>query len=82
MRPVHVECYSGYTYAQEPRAVVWRGFRVPVARVERAWLTPEGPAFRVHLETGARVVLLYVQARDRWLLAESDPALIKDESHA
>jgi hypothetical protein len=42
-----VECYSGYTYAQEPRAFVWQGQRYIVQKVERVWRTPEGLHFRV-----------------------------------
>ena len=70
MIPVHVECYSGHTYAQQPRAIIWRGFRAVVARIERAWLTPDGPAFRVRLEDGAVVDLQHVEASDEWLLTD------------
>ena len=67
MVPVRVECYSGHTYAQEPRVVVWQGFRVPVSRIERRWLTPDGPAFSVRLESGVTLYLVYVTLRDQWL---------------
>ena len=67
MVSVRVECYSGHTYAQEPRVVVQEGFRVAVTRVDRRWLTPQGPAFLVHLESGATLYLLYVAVRDQWL---------------
>lgn len=61
-----VECYSGHTFAQEPRIVVWEGERYPVTSVERRWRTPEGPAFRVETELGGCFDLLYVEAGDRW----------------
>ena len=44
---VQVECYSGYTYAQEPRAFEWGGQRYEVQRLVKRWRTPAGPAFRV-----------------------------------
>jgi hypothetical protein len=44
---VQVECYSGYTYAQEPRAFVWHARRYEVERVVKRWRTPAGPGFRV-----------------------------------
>jgi hypothetical protein len=61
-----VECYSGYTYAQEPRAFVWQGERHTVARVERRWRTPDGPAFRVHTADGRRFILAYDETADVW----------------
>jgi hypothetical protein len=67
-RSARVECYSGHTYPQEPRAVVWRGRRFPVARVERRWRTPEGPAFSVETEQGAHFDLHYDELEHRWAI--------------
>ena len=53
----NVECYSGHTYAQEPRAVIWQGERLPVRGIEALWRTPAGPAFRVRTGSGARFAL-------------------------
>jgi len=61
-----VECYSGHTYAGEPRALVWQGRRYRVARVEDRWRTPEGPGFRVHTEGGTTFDLHYHEQADRW----------------
>jgi hypothetical protein len=44
---VRVECYSGYTYAQEPRAFDWQGQRYQVRHIAKRWRIPAGPAFRV-----------------------------------
>jgi hypothetical protein len=79
---VEVECYSGYTYAQEPRAVVWRGERYQAQRVLKRWRTPAGPAFRVQavLATTSNGLpaaspsaelfdLHYHESRDEWLLS-------------
>ena len=61
-----VECFSGHTYAQEPRVLVWQGQRYLVARVERRWRTPDGPAFWVRTESAARFELQYHELEDRW----------------
>ena len=61
-----VECYSGHTYAQEPRAFTWRGRRYVVEAVERAWRTPEGPHFLVRTEDGGLYELAYDEVKDEW----------------
>ena len=63
-----VECYSGHTYPQEPRAVVWQGRRFPVIRIERRWRTPEGPAFCVETEPGIPFELHYGELDDLWAI--------------
>jgi len=65
---VEVECYSGHTYAQEPRAFLWEGGRYRVAGVEARWRTPDGPAFRVRVESGERFDLHYQPETDTWSL--------------
>ena len=61
-----VECYSGHTYAQEPRAFTWRGRRYVVQAVERTWRTPQGPHFLVKTEDGHTCELAYDEVRDAW----------------
>jgi hypothetical protein len=69
-----VECYSGHTYAQEPRALVWQGQRYQVAKAEARWRTPEGPAFRVLTESGELLELHYRELDKHWTIrALSDP---------
>lgn len=63
---VDVECYSGFTYAQSPRAVYWNGERQEVAAVEAAWTTPQGKQFWVRAVSGVRLALAYDAARDDW----------------
>lgn len=67
---IQVACYSGHSYAQEPRAFTWQGRQQVVAVVERAWRTPSGPCFRVQTEDGARFELVYDEGADRWLADE------------
>ena len=61
-----VECYSGHTYAQEPRAFVWHGQRHVVQAVERAWRAPEGPHFLVRTEEGGFFEMAYDEAEGVW----------------
>jgi hypothetical protein len=65
-RRVEVECYSGHTYAQEPRAVVWEGRRYIVTEVEARWRTPDGPAFHVRTEPEESFELHYHELEDTW----------------
>jgi hypothetical protein len=65
-----VECYSGHTYAQEPRAFTWHGERHVVQAVERVWRTPEGPHFLVRTEDGGFFELAYDEAEDVWSARE------------
>ena len=63
-----VECYSGHTYAQEPRAFIWQGQRHIVQKVERAWRTPEGLRFRVVTDNESSYELAYNEQADTWSL--------------
>lgn len=71
---VRVECYSGYTYAQEPRAFEWQGQRYQVKHIAKRWRTPIGPAFRVEgiaiLDSQSPISILvelhYLETEDKW----------------
>ena len=73
---IQVECYSGYTYAQEPRAFTWRGQRYEIERVVKRWRTPQGPGFRVQVAEAfdlqpplSRLIdLSYSEIEDVWTL--------------
>ncbi|MGQ9518464.1 MAG: hypothetical protein ACUVT1_14465 [Anaerolineae bacterium] len=71
-RAVQVECYSGYTYAQEPRAFVISGRRHEITRITARWRTPSGPAFRIESPIG-EYVLYYHDIFDVWTLASQFP---------
>ncbi len=66
-----MECYSGYQYAQEPRAVEHPEGRAEVVAVLQRWREPRGPAFRVRLADGSEATLWYDEALDQWFM-ESD----------
>ncbi len=61
-----VECYSGHTYAQEPRHFVVDNERLAVSEVCRRWREPTGPRFEVLADNGARYVLAYDEAGGSW----------------
>jgi hypothetical protein len=65
-----VECYSGHTYAQEPRAFVWYGERHVVQAVERTWRAPEGPHFLVRTREGGFFELTYNEVEHTWSTKE------------
>jgi hypothetical protein len=73
---VRVECYSGHTYAQEPRAFEWEGLRYRVGRVVKRWHTPAGPGFRVEVAGISNlnslisnlVDLTYLESTDQWTM--------------
>jgi hypothetical protein len=73
--PVEVTCYSGHTYAQEPRAITWHGQHYEVKNILKRWRTPQGPGFRVQVEattphsTPLKLVdLNYIETQDRWTM--------------
>jgi len=75
--PIRVECYSGHTYAQEPRAFEWEGLRYQVERVVKRWRIPAGPCFRVEVSGISNlnslisnlVDLTYLESTDQWTMA-------------
>jgi hypothetical protein len=66
--PTQVACYSGHSYAQEPRTFTWQGEHHIVTAVERSWRSPSGPHFRVRTEDGACFELAYDELADEWRL--------------
>ena len=70
---LQVECYSGHTYAQEPRAFEWEGQRYKVERIVKRWRTPEGPGFRVQISNPKSQIsnlidLTYSESADQWTM--------------
>lgn len=68
--PIKVECYSGNTYAQRPRAVHIDGVRFLVEEILGEWKTPEGRSFRVR--AGERELTVnYLEGQDIWVAGSS-----------
>jgi hypothetical protein len=61
-----VECYSGHTYAQEPRAFWLDNQRRSVTVVRGRWREPTGPCFDVLADDGHAYVLAYNDTTDCW----------------
>ena len=59
MIAAQVECHSGYTYADRPRAFKWEGERVVVEVVESEWQTPKYKHFIVRSEQNQLFELIY-----------------------
>ena len=63
---IQVECYSGYTYAQEPRSFHWQGRRLEVTAVLRRWLQPSTTIFVVEISDKRTFRLSYYEIEDVW----------------
>jgi hypothetical protein len=63
---VQVGCYSGHTYAQEPRTITKDGRHYRIRRVLRRWREPGGPCFAVVMEGEEERVVCYHGKSERW----------------
>ncbi len=61
-----VKCYSGHTYAQEPRSFTWEGVECEVAAIEKAWQEPGERHFLVKTGDNKFFQLCYNEAKERW----------------
>jgi len=67
---IKVNCYSGHTYAEEPRSFVWESVEYEVEEIERAWVEPGERYFKVKTRDNKLFRLCYNEAEDRWSLIE------------
>jgi len=65
-----VECHSGHTYAERPRAFEWEGERLEVVEIVAEWQTPEAKHFQVILEDQRTFELTYNPSGDEWRILE------------
>ncbi len=70
MNNATVKCYSGHTYAQEPRSFTHEDIEYRVAAIERAWLEPGERRFLVKTGNNKFFQLCYNEAEDRWSVTE------------
>lgn len=61
-----VKCYSGHTYAEEPRSFGWGGKEYEVAGIEKAWLEPGERRFLVRTGDNKVFQLCYNETDNRW----------------
>jgi len=65
-----VECHSGHTYAERPRAFYWDNERLEVENIEIEWRSPEGKHFRVKVKDGSVFELIFKVANHNWQIRE------------
>jgi hypothetical protein len=65
-----VNCYSGHTYAEQPRSFTWEGREYEVEEIERAWLEPGERHFRVRTRDNKLFRLCYNEIQKQWSLTE------------
>jgi hypothetical protein len=63
---VEVDCYSGASYAERPRALIFHGNKIEVSQILCSQLTPGSKVFKVILENGWTVTLQYSLQADHW----------------
>ena len=61
-----VECYSGFEYADRPRAFFWQGTLYKVVKISARWLTPDGQYFLVRTNSDRLFNLFYNPAGNAW----------------
>ena len=67
---IEVSCYSGHTYAQEPRSFRWQGVTYQVDEVEKVWRGPGERHFQVRGGGNKTFRLCYNEVMGRWSAVE------------
>ena len=65
-----VKCYSGHTYAEEPRGFTWRDIEYEVEEVEKSWQEPGERYFQVRTRDNKFFQLCYNEIEKRWSIIE------------
>ena len=63
---VEVDCYSGTSYAERPKALIWQGQKIKVTQIFSSRFTPGSKVFEVILENGWTLTLQYIIQADHW----------------
>ena len=66
---VVVECHSGYTFPERPKAIFQDNERLEIEVIEAEWRSPQGKFFRVKTIDGGIFVLFYDEASDTWQIS-------------
>ena len=62
----HVECHSGYTYADHPIALISKGQKRQIVEILAQWKIPGARCFRVRVDDESVFELCYDEMRDEW----------------
>ena len=65
-----VNCYSGHTYAEQPRSFLWQGIEYEVQEIEKAWQEPGEKHFQVRTPDNKLFRLCYSELEKQWSLVE------------
>ncbi len=68
MNNITVKCYSGHTYAEEPRSFEWEGVEYEVEEIQRAWREPGERHFLVKTGGNKSFQICYNEVNERWSL--------------
>ena len=67
---IKVNCYSGHTYAEEPRSFQWEGVAYEVAAIEKSWQEPGEKHFLVRTKNSKIFKLCYNETQQQWTATE------------
>ncbi len=67
---IKVKCYSGHTYAEEPRSFLWEGMEYEVEKIEKSWQEPGERHFQVRTKDNRLFQLCYNESQKQWTLIE------------
>ncbi len=70
MDKLEVSCYSGHTYAEEPRSFRWQGMDYEVAEIEKAWQEPGERHFQLRTRDNKLCQLCYNERQKEWSLVK------------
>ena len=70
MDNLKVNCYSGHTYAEEPRSFLWEDVNYEVAEIEKSWQEPGERYFLVRTRDNKLFKLCYNESQKQWTLIE------------
>lgn len=65
-----VKCYSGHTYAEEPRSFRWQEVEYEVEKIEKAWQEPGERHFLVRTGDNKFFELCYNDVKESWTVTE------------
>ena len=68
MNDITVKCYSGHTYAEEPRSFVWEGVAYEVVAIEKSWQEPGERHFLVKTGGNKTFQICYNESKEQWSL--------------
>jgi hypothetical protein len=68
---VAVECHSGHTYAERPKAFYLDDVRLEVEIILAEWRCQAGKHFRIKTKNGSVFELVYDENNDIWQVKET-----------